>query len=170
MSVDGLLVTGTMGAGKTSVLGEASDILTEHGIAHAAIDLDALGIWNLPSASDDLMFQNLAAVWRNYAAAGVPKVLIAGAVENAVELGRIHRAVPDVTLTIVRLRASVETMRARVRMRETGVLRATYEARVDILDDILNRASLEAFAITNEDRAITEVARELLVRAGWLLP
>ena len=45
-----LIITGTMGAGKTSVLGEASDILALRGIAHAAIDLDALGLAHLPSA------------------------------------------------------------------------------------------------------------------------
>jgi predicted ABC-type ATPase len=39
-----LIITGAMGAGKTSVLGEASDILTLHYIAHAAIDVDALGL------------------------------------------------------------------------------------------------------------------------------
>jgi hypothetical protein len=33
---------GTMGAGKTAVLGEASDILAKRHIVHAAIDLDAL--------------------------------------------------------------------------------------------------------------------------------
>jgi predicted ATP-binding protein involved in virulence len=38
-----LIITGTMGAGKTTVLGEASDILALRGIVHAAIDLDALG-------------------------------------------------------------------------------------------------------------------------------
>jgi len=38
-----------MGAGKTAVLGEASDILAQRQIIHAAIDLDALGVAHLPS-------------------------------------------------------------------------------------------------------------------------
>ena len=38
-----LIVTGTMGAGKSTVLGEASDILAGRGLVHAAIDVDALG-------------------------------------------------------------------------------------------------------------------------------
>ena len=43
-----LIITGSMGAGKTSVLGESSDILAQRNIAHAAIDLDALGLAHLP--------------------------------------------------------------------------------------------------------------------------
>jgi hypothetical protein len=31
-----------MGSGKTTVLGEASDILSAGGVVHAAIDLDAM--------------------------------------------------------------------------------------------------------------------------------
>ncbi len=32
-----------MGCGKTTVLGEASEILSAYGTVHAAIDLDAIG-------------------------------------------------------------------------------------------------------------------------------
>ena len=35
-----LIISGSMGAGKTNVLSEASDLLSLAGIAHAAIDLD----------------------------------------------------------------------------------------------------------------------------------
>ena len=35
-----LIIRGSMGAGKTSVLGEASDLLALRHITHAAIDLD----------------------------------------------------------------------------------------------------------------------------------
>jgi adenylate kinase len=42
-----IVITGSMGAGKTTVLGEASDLLAAHGITHAAIDLDALGVSHL---------------------------------------------------------------------------------------------------------------------------
>ena len=46
-----LIITGTMGAGKTTVLGEASDILALRHIPHAAIDLDALGLAYLSSTT-----------------------------------------------------------------------------------------------------------------------
>ena len=37
-----IVITGNMGAGKTTILAEASDLLTAGGIVHAAIDLDTL--------------------------------------------------------------------------------------------------------------------------------
>src|SRR5258708_12753926 len=69
-----LVITGAMGAGKTSVVGEASDILTLHYIAHAAIDVDTLGLAYLPTASgnDDVMYGNLRSVCDNYASLGKP--------------------------------------------------------------------------------------------------
>src|ERR1700730_7905250 len=93
--VNVLVISGSMGAGKTTVLGEASDILTLSGIAHAAVDLDALGMVSLPGgALNDLAFRNLAAVWENYASAGVRRLLIACAVESRAELDQIRAAVP----------------------------------------------------------------------------
>ena len=58
-----------MGAGKTSVLGEASDILARSDIVHAAVDLDAFGLAHIPSASsnDGVMYRNLESVCENYA-------------------------------------------------------------------------------------------------------
>ena len=47
-----LIITGTMGAGKTAVLGEASDILAQRQIIHAAIDLDAVGVLRIFRASN----------------------------------------------------------------------------------------------------------------------
>src|SRR5438445_9804198 len=100
--VNVLIISGSMGAGKTTVLGEVSDILTMSGIPHAAVDLDALGMASLPAgAPDDLMFRNLAAVWKNYASAGLTRLLIARAVESAAELEQIRAAVPGSRLSCV---------------------------------------------------------------------
>jgi predicted ATP-binding protein involved in virulence len=55
-----LIITGSTGAGKTSVLAEASDILALQ-IVPAAVDLDALGLAHLPSetANDEVMYGSL---------------------------------------------------------------------------------------------------------------
>ena len=76
-----LIITGTMGAGKTTLLGEASEILALRHIAHAAIDLDALGLAHLPSApgNDGVMYRNLQSVCNNYASLGVRRFLLASA-------------------------------------------------------------------------------------------
>jgi adenylylsulfate kinase-like enzyme len=83
-----LIITGSMGSGKSAVMAEASDILRTRGIPHAAVDLDMLGLAQLPDAtpSDEVMYRNLQAVAQNYAAAGVDRLLLARANETPAEL------------------------------------------------------------------------------------
>jgi phosphosulfolactate synthase (CoM biosynthesis protein A) len=165
-----LIITGTMGAGKTRVMGEASDMLAVQGIAHAAIDLDGLGLAHLPSAagSDRVMYRNLRSVCENYASLGVRRLLVARAIEDRAELELCSDAVSASTVVVCRLTASIETMEQRVRLRESGISQRDYVARVAELNTILDRAQLENFTVTNENRPLTDVARELLVKAGWI--
>jgi hypothetical protein len=159
-----------MGAGKTAVLGEASDLLALRGIVHAAIDLDGLGLAHLPSAapSDNVMYENLRSVCANYAARGVRRFLVARAIENEAQLGLCRQIIPAANTAVCRLVASAETVTRRVEMREAGVSRREYVARVTKLNTILDDAKLEDFAVMNGDRTLTEVALEMLVRAGWI--
>jgi hypothetical protein len=164
-----LIITGTMGAGKTSVLGESSDILALRGIAHAAINLDTLGLAHIPSQhSDGVMYRNLQSVCENYSSLGVRRLLLARAIENSEELELCSRIVSATNTVICRLTASIEAMEQRVKQRESGVSRGEYIARVAKLSTILDSARLENFTIANENRQLTEVAHELLVKAGWI--
>jgi hypothetical protein len=165
-----LIITGTMGAGKSAVLAEASDLLVLGHIEHAAIDLDALGLAYLPSglATDGVMYSNLKSVCENYAFLGVRRLLLARAVEGRAEL-ELCRGVVSATNTFVcRLTASIGTMQQRVKTRESSALQQEYVTRVATLNAILDRARLEDFAVTNENRSVTEVAHEMLVKAGWI--
>lgn len=165
-----LIITGTMGSGKSTVLGEASDILAQRNIAHAAIDLDALGLAHLPSAArnDGVMYRNLQSVCENYAAHGVTRLLLARALEGRGELDQCRSAVSATHTVVCRLVASIETMDQRVKLRELGISRRGYIARVAELNAILDRAQLENFTITNENLSVTEVAHELLLKTGWI--
>jgi hypothetical protein len=156
-----------MGSGKTTVMAEASDILAANRIAHAAIDLDALAIVHAPAVPDDLLYRNLAAVWGN-SAAGVDSLLLAYAVEKHAVLNRVKETLPGAEIIVCRLRAPLETMQQRVRLREPGFLQQQFVARVAELETLLDRAGVEDFAINNAGRSVTEVAREMLTRAGWL--
>jgi dephospho-CoA kinase len=164
-----IVITGSMGAGKTTVMAEASDLLAAAGVNHAAIDLDSLGIGHVPEGAwPDLAYRNLASVWENFARAGATNLLIAEAVETADELERIQTAIPDAEILVCRLKASPETMQRRVRAREPGMLQEVFVARVLELESILDEADVEDFALSNDRSSITDVARELLLRAGWL--
>jgi hypothetical protein len=158
------------GAGKTAVLGEASDILALRRIAHAAIDVDALGLAQFPSAvsTDSVMYSNLRSVCKNYAAAGVQRFILARALEDRDQL-RLCREAASATHTVVcSLTASVEAMQVRVKIRESGLLQQEYVVRVAKLNGLLDSARLEDFSVENENRSLTDVATEVLVKAGWI--
>jgi ABC-type uncharacterized transport system YnjBCD ATPase subunit len=170
-----LIITGAMGAGKTAVLGEASDILARRQIVHAAIDMDALGVAHLPSPAlnngvlnDDVMFDNLRSVCGNFAAQGVQRFVVARAIEDDAQLKLCREIIPAANTVVCRLVATIETMRRRVEMRELGILQPEYVARVEKLNSILDRAQLEDFTVANENRQLTDVALEMLVKAGWI--
>ena len=164
-----LLITGSMGSGKTTVLAEAGDILAAQGIPHASIDLDELGGLYLPSgAADSVMHRNLRCVWRNYASFGARRLLLARAVETRAELEQCRAAVSARNLVVCRLKATAEIMRERVRSREIGLFQQRFVERVAVLDEPLDQAQLEDFSLTNENCSITGVAREMLQRAGWI--
>jgi hypothetical protein len=59
-------------------------------------------------------------------------------------------------------------MQQRVKKREAGVLQREFVERVAILDAILDRACLEDFIVTNENRSVSEAANEMLIKAGWI--
>ena len=160
-----------MGSGKTTILSEASDLLIARNIPHASIDVDALGTAHLPPTlqNNQLMYQNLQSVWENYAHAGVTRLLLARAIEDRTELEQCRNAVSGAKIVICRLTASLKTMQHRVQTREIGTLQNNYIARVAELNSILDRAHLEDFSLSNENRSVTEVAHEMLVRAAWLL-
>ena len=159
-----------MGAGKTTLLAEASDILALRHIAHAAIDLDALGLVHLPSApnGDGVMYRNLQSVCNNYASLGVRRLLLARAVEDRAELELCRGIVSAIDTVVCRVTAGMEAMQQRVRIRESGISQNKYFDRVAKLNAILDRARLENFTVTNENRLLTEVAQEMLITAGWI--
>ena len=158
-----------MGSGKTTVMAEASDLLSAAGIVHAAIDLDALGVGYLPKNTwSDLTYRSLASVWVNYLAVGISRLLIAEAVENHGEFDLIRNAIPGAEILVCRLKARLATMQQRVRAREPGMLREQLVTRVVNLEALLDAARVEHFDVKNDDVPVTEVARFVLVRAGWL--
>jgi len=166
-----LIISGSMGAGKTTVLSEASDLLAEAGISHGAIDLDWLGIMHPPQGAhgEQLVFVNLAAIWPHYRTAGARRLLVARVVEDRAELEHYREAVPGAEIVVCRLIASAMTMRDRLRVREPGLFQPKALARSTELDSILRKARVEDFVVDNDaGRPVTEVAREALMSAGWL--
>ena len=164
-----LVISGSMGAGKTTVMGEASDLLSELGVVHAAFDLDALGIVLLPEESSrTLHSRNLAALYGNCVEAGVESFLIAVAIESREALDDLRSAMGNGNVTICRLIAPLNTMVSRLKTREVGMRSQDYLGRASVLDAVLDAAGVEDFRIANDGQSVTVVAREMLVRAKWI--
>lgn len=141
-----------------------------HHVVHAAVDLDALGLAHLPSAAvnDDLMYRNLQSLCKNYDSVGVRRLLLARAMEDRAELELCRTIVAAPNTLVCRLTAGLEVMKQRVMTRESGLLQQQYVARVAKLNAVLDEARLDDFTVINESRSLTEVAQEVLVRAGWI--
>ena len=166
-----LVITGSMGSGKTTMMGEISDLLAIRGVAHAAFDVDAFGNAHDPAGGIDLAavaYRNVAAVVRNYAAEGITTFVMAGAIESGAELTRLHEAVRAADVVVCRLIAPLAVMQQRVRLREPGIWQQKYVERVAVLEAALDKAQVENFSVENDGtRPATEVALEIMHRAGW---
>ena len=105
--LDGVVVTGVYGAGKSTVAAEIGDQLETQGAAYAALDLDWLG-WFDTGAIDQadvaerVFLANVAAVVGNYLEVGVERFVFAGWIGHRRELDALAAAVP-VPLRVVRL-------------------------------------------------------------------
>lgn len=171
MSVPTLLITGTVGVGKSTVATEISDVLAALEVPNAAVDLDALVCQWPPSSewNNDLLFENLASLWPNYRAHGVTHLILARVLEDRAELARYRAAVPGAEITVCRLVApeAIRVRRLLSRM-PPGPSREWHVDRTVELESILGRLACEEFTVDNGDRPTRDVALEVLVRAGWL--
>jgi chloramphenicol 3-O-phosphotransferase len=161
-----------VGVGKTTTAFEASSLLNAAGIAHALIDLDALR-WCYPAPHGDrfntaLGLRNLSLVWANYREAGAERLILVDVVEDRAQLARYRVAVSDAAITLVRLRATVETLAGRVRRRETGAGLDWHLHRAAELADQMDRDQVEDLSVDTDERTTVAVARDVLARCGWL--
>jgi adenylylsulfate kinase len=168
-----LLITGTVGAGKTSVAAAAGSILAEARIPHAVIDLDALS-QSWPTPPDDpfnlaMELRNLESLARNYLLAGACRLVVSGVVETTAERAR-YRAALGVELCVCRLRADLAELHRRLRIRHAGAdpeMRWHLD-RAEQLDQILDQSAVDDFEVISDGRTLTDTAADVLTRTGWL--
>jgi adenylylsulfate kinase len=163
-----LLLTGTIGSGKTVVAAEVGALLAERGTPVALIDLDWLNWVHLGPAFtryDDLLIRNLTAVWPNFLAAGARSFVLVRAVEKQATIDAIRAALPDADLAVVRLVASPSAIAERLRRRDAGATLAEHLAEAERFTRTMDEASLEGAVVSNDGRAVRAVAGDVL--AAW---
>ena len=168
--IPGVLLTGTIGSGKTAIAIETGERLSGAGEPTAILDLDWL-CW-LPGVSsrsiDRLMVENLAAAWPRFRQAGARRLILSRASGRADLIKELRSALPDVNLQVVRVSASAATIRQRLVGRDTGATLEEHLAEAEEWTRRLDAFELEAVDLDNDgERPITDVADDLLKALGW---
>jgi gluconate kinase len=169
--VRALLLTGTVGSGKTAVAAEMGLLLEESELPSAIVDLDWLGWVHLGASFDGverLIAENLAAIWPNLRSAGVRRLVLVRALQRREAVDGLRWALPDAGLTVVRLLASRATVEERLRRRDTGAVLEEHLMQTLLMAESMDRAALEDFQVENDDRPVRDVAAEILNLAGWV--
>ncbi len=167
-----LLITGTVGSGKTSVLLEIGEALGQDGRPYAIVDLDWLA-WLRPSAQSGATVQgvlvaNLAHVAGTFRAAGVERLALARAIRRVDEVEAIRDSLGPCELTVARLVAAPAEIARRLEARDTGAQLAEHLAEAGAFAAEAEAAGIGDLVVATDDRAIASVAQEVLVSAGWL--
>lgn len=176
-----LVLNGTMGAGKTEILGATMAVLADAGARVAAIDADWL-CQGAPAAqvgdgfNERFMFDNLTAVAPNYRRAGYGLVLVARPVEDPRGRDEYARAFADAVaglaqVAIIRLDASEQTRQARLKAREPdGFYEQFAKGRTSELQASLEDLDLDDGVVDNDGADRYDVARAVLAAADWWVP
>ena len=119
--------------------------------------------WN-----EQLIHANLACMWGNFSRADAKRLLLCRVLEARSLLRRVTKAVPGGDITVVRLRAPRELVRARIVAREAGRDPQWYLDTATYLFDRLEYAGVEDHVDDNDDRPAAQVAADVLHAPGWL--
>ncbi|MEP6999109.1 MAG: adenylyl-sulfate kinase [bacterium] len=164
-----LILSGTVGVGKSTILDEVHDLLVRARIPHVCLDTDALAM-SWPARGDFnqiTMLDNVATVWANARAAGATRVVIASVVERRGDREAFRRAIPGAEIVVCQLVAPMNVRRSRLRQRERGAGLEWHLKRTEELQVILDTAAIHDFVVSNDQRTVQEVAGEVLMRADW---
>ena len=165
-----LILSGSVGAGKTAIAFAIHDILTVNEVPHACLDLDQF-TYSWPSVgpyNTDTVFSALEKVWPVYQAAGIRKLVLARVVETKKGLKRYSKALENSSIVLCRVTASEETRKSRLQDREFGESLKWHLKRTVELERLLTDAALENFVIVNENESIECVAEKTLKLIKWL--
>jgi len=183
-----LWICGPSGVGKSSVGWEVFTQVRAAGVTAAYLDTDQIGFCRPEPQGDPdhyrLRSRNVAALWPNFLEAGARAMIVSGILETPDGVRLFTEAVPGASVTIVRLRATPETLRERIFRRGRGggpqipgkqeLHGATAERLLAFWEDsvaameTLERNRIGDVCIDTDDRSVREVAWAIFAQAqGW---
>jgi dephospho-CoA kinase len=168
----GVLITGAVGSGKTSVATEMGEILGAAFQPNAVIDLDWLG-WIHPPRGKRVDFTaliaaNLADILPRYQATGAEFLILIRALADPVDLARLKRALPDIELEVVHLEVPNDVLHERIVARDSGHVLAEHLEESVSMSQTLASAEFIDHRVTNNARSATQTAEAILRLLGWV--
>lgn len=164
-----IVITGPVGAGKSTIGGAMSGILSGQERIYA-VDQDYLrSVYPNPDGDPfgaQLGLRNLAACWQNVAPLGVRTVVISDVVEDMAQRAEYERAIPGSDVTIVRLDVPLEVIFERLEERESEATIEWYRERAPQLQAIMERGRVGNIVIDVGHRTPDDIAREIIARCG----
>ena len=165
-----VVLSGTVGAGKSTVAVALRDALLARGLAAGELDVDAIAT-ETPSPPDDpfnerVVVAHLRAMRAHWDDAGLEVLILPRVVETAAQRDAYADALGE-PVRVVRLDAPADARHARLLARHApGPERDWHLARTDVLAVLLATAGLEDLAVENHDRSPSAVALEIADRLG----
>ncbi len=166
--VDGVLICGVYGTGKSSIAAEIAETLERRGVSYGALDLDWLSWFDVPdmdhTAARDVYLANVATVVRNYRNFGVRHVVLAGSVRDKDQVQALETAA-SIPLRVVRLEVPLEEIARRLRSDPTSGRRDDLRVAAQWLAGSIG-VGVEDLSVANT-RPIQDVAFQIIDWLGW---
>ncbi len=182
-----LLICGPTGVGKSTIAFRLYMRYLNAGLTIGYVDLDQIGFIS-PARPDDpgnhrLKARNLAAIWRNYHAAGATHLIATGPIASNAAFQTYSEAFPRATITLCRLHSGPAELTRRVMSRGDGgswpqpgdplrgksdeYLRAIADQAIWV-DSVLERENLGAPRIDTDGHTPEESAGLIAAATGWV--
>jgi adenylylsulfate kinase-like enzyme len=162
-----LIITGPVGAGKTSAAEAVYDLLSSNKTPCAVIDFDWLTAAYPSPAGDRFNFRlgikNLSSIIPNYISLGIKLFIIPTVVESREEIETFKELIKGSDIFVIRLTASPATLHKRLDKREIGNLLDWHKKRAIELIDMFEIRKLENIIIDTEKKSIESIAKEILL-------
>jgi ribose 1,5-bisphosphokinase PhnN len=161
-----VVITGPVGAGKTTGMQALAELLAQRDEAVAAIDLDSLrALW--PENPDDPFhtrfgLSNLSAIWPHFAERGARWLLLADIVEDPDQRSAYGDAIPGALVVILRLDVPLERVHERLRRRESGESLAWHLHRSDELQQMMTERGVGDIVVAVDNQDPAQVASLML--------
>jgi hypothetical protein len=147
-----------VGTGKTSLAIEMAKAVRDRGGRVAVIDLDWLAWFEAPATTpqdlDDLLYDNLRAVWANFTVREATHAILTRFVHEPRQLASLRGILQGVELAVGRVVAPPELVERRLRRRDVGLELQEHLGEVSQMNDLLERERIWDLEIVNNDRDI----------------